>query len=352
MKKLKCKSCSEIWYIDDNKLNSQKVCPFCAVSIRQELKIDKYDTLDKAIYGALMSGGLDILKEPSKLSAYMFDMCPDLKKEIRIFSRTVTSDYAKDVVTAFKTDIQKADDIFLNIKMQMVENDGVSETWAETICNALRCANMFMRGINIPHVLLVDVKDMAMPTQNPLVQQTYNTKSVTKPNNRILGSGKVGIMVKWTMYSDGKLVISGTGAMENYDSTISYPWYRYRNEIVSLVVESGVKNISQKSFANFYKNLKTVRIEEGVRDIGNLAFFNCSKLVECTLPKSLEKIGDYCFAGCTNISQITIPGNVKEIGGWCFNNWTKTQVINFMPKRISDVFSNWNGGCNARIIKK
>lgn len=346
MKKLKCKSCSKVWYVDDSELNNQTVCPFCALSIKEEVKLDKYDTLDKAIYGALMRGGLEILKTPLKMSAYMFDMCPDLKKEIRIFSRTVTNDYVNDMASAFCADIKKADDIFLRMKMQMIDNDGISETWAETICNALRGANMFMRGINMPGAVSAEVTNIATPSQQISVNQPNNKKYVPKGNAKIIDSGKAGAKSDWTLYDDGTLVISGTGAMKNYDDASYYPWYDYESRITSVIIESGVTTIGEKAFKG-YRHLEAVYINEGLRTIGDFAFAYCGDLLEIYLPKSLEKLGSFCFVGCYNISEITIDKNVHQIGFDCFEGWKNTQIINIKSKKEFGL--SWDSRCSATI---
>ena len=65
--------------------------------------------------------------------------------------------------------------------------------------------------------------------------------------------------------SDGQpvttLTISGTGEMANYDNADSQPWKNYRNDITSIVVESGVTAIDA---INGFTNLESITINSDI----------------------------------------------------------------------------------------
>ncbi|MCQ2191243.1 MAG: leucine-rich repeat protein [Paludibacteraceae bacterium] len=105
--------------------------------------------------------------------------------------------------------------------------------------------------------------------------------------------GTVGDL-KWTLYCDSLLVIDGEGNMPDFKSPKDVPWYPYRNMIVYGDVQNGVRNI------------------------GNYAFYNDTLLLGITLPQSLTKIGDKAFAQCVAMDTITIPSSVKSIGKYAF----------------------------------
>ena len=71
----------------------------------------------------------------------------------------------------------------------------------------------------------------------------------------------------WTLDYDGKLTISGTGAMKDYD---------YNNNQSPVYMNSSVKKVV---------------IEDGVTSIGNLAFYDCSGLTPITVPVRVTSIG-------------------------------------------------------------
>ena len=114
-------------------------------------------------------------------------------------------------------------------------------------------------------------------------------------------SGECGENVRWTYYgSTNKLVISGTGAMEDFNFFVF-------DEIVSA-----------SPFAE--TDIKTVVIEEGVTSIGQTAFLNCVSLTSVSLPDSIEVIGDSAFRNCRRLSKINFPNGVSTIKGAAFYN--------------------------------
>lgn len=64
----------------------------------------------------------------------------------------------------------------------------------------------------------------------------------------------------------------------------------------------------------------SVVIEEGVTEIGNRAFSNCTALENVILPNTLQTIGDRAFANCIQLTEITVPGGVEAIGFNVFNS--------------------------------
>ena len=60
--------------------------------------------------------------------------------------------------------------------------------------------------------------------------------------------------------------------------------------------------------------LQQIFLPQGLKEIGNQAFFRCRGLYEISLPKSLERIGNYAFGDCRYLTELTIPGKVSIIG--------------------------------------
>lgn len=107
-------------------------------------------------------------------------------------------------------------------------------------------------------------------------------------------SGTCGKNVTWTLSSDGTLTISGTGAIYDYGeytgNPLVPPWYNYREKI------------------------KAVNISEGITEIGDRAFLDCTALPGITFPASLTRIGSLAFDGCSGLKRITIPSGVTSMG--------------------------------------
>ena len=136
----------------------------------------------------------------------------------------------------------------------------------------------------------------------------------TKPQ---IASGSCGTGVKWTLFEDGELVISGSGAMKNYSSAANTPWSSYRRSIQAVRVEEGITAIGNNAFAGFTA-LTQVSLANTISQIGSQCFSDSSALTELTLPQNLSEIGSYAFMNCSALSSIEIPEGVEEISSGTF----------------------------------
>ncbi len=60
------------------------------------------------------------------------------------------------------------------------------------------------------------------------------------------------------------------------------------------------KKITNKDIVN-----GSYTIPEGVTEIGNRAFYECTSLIKVTIPNSVTKIGMCAFSGCTSLIKVT-----------------------------------------------
>lgn len=109
----------------------------------------------------------------------------------------------------------------------------------------------------------------------------------------LLKDVKCGDSVTATLTHDGKLTVSGTGDMYDFEM-ISAPWQSCKSLI------------------------KEVIVEEGVTYIGSGAFGNCSQLQQVTLPQSLKIISYDAFSWNSKLQSIIVPAGVTEICAWAF----------------------------------
>lgn len=118
--------------------------------------------------------------------------------------------------------------------------------------------------------------------------------------------GASGSSVNWSYNSDTKqLTISGSGDIKNYGVTVlnRVPWYDYRGECTSLV------------------------IEEGVTGIGDRAFYQMAVLESASLPSTLTVISDYAFSECPNLASVNLPQNLTTIRAYAFYQSGITSVV-------------------------
>ena len=114
--------------------------------------------------------------------------------------------------------------------------------------------------------------------------------------------------VTYTLYSDGRLVICGTGST----GTISeVPLGKEEKpKVTEIVIEGNVKTIGESAFES-YANLRTVNLGN-VEMIENYAFYDCTKL-ESIQTDFVTSIGEYAFYDCTNLNSVQ-ANSVTSIG--------------------------------------
>lgn len=61
-------------------------------------------------------------------------------------------------------------------------------------------------------------------------------------------------------------------------------------------------------------NLRHVELPEGLRRIGDYAFYQDERLEEIVVPDGTKRIGMHAFDGCTSLKRVYVPPTVTEIG--------------------------------------
>ncbi len=165
--------------------------------------------------------------------------------------------------------------------------------------------------------------------------------------------------------NNGKMTISGTGAMDDYTSKYTggawvpdIPWADRRSEITSLKVESGITHLGDRAL-HTATNLTSVELPEGLKTIGLGTFYKAKGLQNVTIPSSvtsldveafnqaglttvtfadnsqLKIVGNYAFKE-TAISSINIPDSVETIGDGAF--WNCTSLTNIhLPASLTSL---------------
>ena len=127
--------------------------------------------------------------------------------------------------------------------------------------------------------------------------------------------------VTWQFTNDGTLTISGKGMMKNYMSPQDVPWYNYRSQITSLVIENGVTSIGSYAFREC-SGLTNITIPSGVTNIGSFAFFNCTSLTAVIMEgKTPPKLGNNVnvFQNCTSLKTIFVPAGCESTYKKCMD---------------------------------
>ena len=147
--------------------------------------------------------------------------------------------------------------------------------------------------------------------------------------------GTCGDKLTWTLNTkDSTLVIAGTGKMANFSYLSSVPWSNYISYIKYITLPDGLTNIGDDAFANC-SSLTSITIPNSVTSIGWSAFSGCKSLTSVTIPNSVTSIEDYAFSGCSSLTSITIPNSVTSIG--CEAFWGVRPNISYIDNCLVDL---------------
>ena len=145
----------------------------------------------------------------------------------------------------------------------------------------------------------------------------------------VVPHGSCGDELTWK-FENGKVTVSGTGAMYEFDWADDIPWAKFADEIKAVVIENGVTGICSDAFS-YCAALESVSLPESLTIIGDWAFAHCSKLESITLPDGIQTIGDGAFQGCSSIKSVVFPNSVQTIGNSSFANCAALESIT-LPK--------------------
>ena len=99
----------------------------------------------------------------------------------------------------------------------------------------------------------------------------------------------------------------------------------------------------------YYTNLENVSFLNGLRKVGDYAFYSCDKI--STIPSGIESLGLFAFAYCSNLQNINLS-NVSKVPSNCFANCTSLSNVIFSEKLLSidsEAFSACNSLTNITI---
>ena len=88
-------------------------------------------------------------------------------------------------------------------------------------------------------------------------------------------------------------------------------------QLEEVVLNDGIKTLGNYAFWNF-KNLKNIIIPESVTNIGEFAFSECTALSNLTLPDSITEIAVGAFSNCVSLGKVTLPNKLTSLGNGAF----------------------------------
>jgi hypothetical protein len=109
------------------------------------------------------------------------------------------------------------------------------------------------------------------------------------------------------------------------------------------VIEFGKPKVIPDMAFNNCAKLTDITIPEGITSIGNArvpltsgAFGRCTSLSDVKLPNSLKELGSASFTGCTSLTSITIPDGVGSLPMQCFSGCENLAGV-FLPRGLTRI---------------
>jgi len=132
----------------------------------------------------------------------------------------------------------------------------------------------------------------------------------------------------WVLTADGTLTFTpseqkledGQTNLKNYwkvNGVLTLPWGAYADQITKVVIEEGIHDIGQMAFYEL-PNLVEVVLPESAVEIRNYAFKNCKALTTINL-EVVEFVREGAFYGCSALENITFAEGVV-IEDWAFSH--------------------------------
>ena len=149
----------------------------------------------------------------------------------------------------------------------------------------------------------------------------------------VVEAGQCGENIYYVRYSNGKVLMKGTGAMYEYESPAHSPFYR-SDAVKTVIASDGITTICEDCFQRCM-NLESVSLPATLNVIGSGAFMPDDtmmgaggKLTSITIPENVTTIGGAAFWGSA-LTSLTIPQNVSVVGKYICRDCTQLKTVRY-----------------------
>ena len=188
------------------------------------------------------------------------------------------------------------------------------------------------------------IKDYNITVSQLTTKINELTLKIDEMTGDVVSIGKCGQNVNFVLYSDGRLLLKGTGATFDYSTDSNPSPFQNNSNIKSVIVSEGVTGIGERLF-QYCDNLKTVSLPTTLTAIKKAAFLphidgyichqSLNGLTELRIPERVAELGVNAFAG-TAIKSVTVPSSVVTVGAMVFTECQNLETVRYSGKIISD----------------
>lgn len=123
---------------------------------------------------------------------------------------------------------------------------------------------------------------------------------------------------------------TGTLTVKNQNSFPSHDYILY---VKKVVISEGITEIPEAAFKS--SALEEIKLPTTMKTIGKEAFIYCNNLKAVTIPNGVTEIKDSCFNQCTKLENLVLPSQLKSIGANAFYMAPITSVS--IPDSVTDI---------------
>lgn len=152
-----------------------------------------------------------------------------------------------------------------------------------------------------------------------------------------------------TLYSDGRLAITGSGLMKNWASASAVDWYSKRNTITKVTFDGDIQSIGAYAFSGC-ESLSDCVLPDSVSSIGQYAFFDCKGITFFRVPDKVTTINTYTFANCTSLYWVDCGLGVQSIEPFAFAGCPTARYIAINGSATEVKGNAFQGDKNATLL--
>ena len=113
-------------------------------------------------------------------------------------------------------------------------------------------------------------------------------------------------------------------------------------EITSITLGSNITKIWLSTFVGC-SDLQTVNLTDGLEEIGNYAFQQCTSLTSITIPNTVTTIGKGVFEGCSNLGEVTLSESLTILENSLFKDCTSLSTVD-IPASVTAIGTSAGSG--------
>lgn len=139
--------------------------------------------------------------------------------------------------------------------------------------------------------------------------------------------------------------LQGTYIVPEDVTTLPYAAFYYCKNLKSIKLHNGIKSIGPSVF-NSCGSLRVMQLPAGMTSIPSSLFAHCSSLKYVTIPDTVKVIGDLAFFGCHQLDDVQLPAGLTRIGGQAFQGCASLRKIK-LPDSLILIGGQAFSGCSS-----